>query len=92
MRIRTTLFAVTLATAALLGGAGAAAADEGPNSSTPGSDVSDSRMGGDLPSEGRESEHKSSGHKGGRGSDSTPADREAAYDSPGGLIGRIFFG
>ncbi|MEU9116823.1 hypothetical protein AB0D04_34995 [Streptomyces sp. NPDC048483] len=48
MRIRTTLFAVTLATAALLGSAATAAADDGADpGSRVGADVSDAPMGKD---------------------------------------------
>ncbi|MFE0190062.1 hypothetical protein [Streptomyces sp. NPDC058989] len=83
MRIRTTLFAVTLATAALLGGAGTAAADANPDYSTPrsaaGADVSDAPMGKDVVVSGRE---------GGRGSDGA-SDRKMEDDSPGGLVGRL---
>ncbi|MEU9120361.1 hypothetical protein AB0C96_10950 [Streptomyces sp. NPDC048506] len=83
MRIRTALFAATLATAALLGAAGSAAADdEGMGLSGPGSSygggTSDSRMGRDGQTPG-----------GMTGSDGSR--REASDESPAdGLVGRLF--
>ncbi|MFI6765188.1 hypothetical protein [Streptomyces sp. NPDC050355] len=75
MRIRTTLFAVTLATAALLGGAGTAAAGNAPDSSNPrsasGADVSDAPMGKDVIA-----------REGASG-------RDGGDESPGGLVGRL---
>ncbi|MFG2287912.1 hypothetical protein ACGFOU_17855 [Streptomyces sp. NPDC048595] len=79
MRIRTTLFAVTLATAALLGGAATAAADTNPDYSTPrsssGADLYDAPMGRDVTGEGA------------KGSDG--ASRRGEDESPGGLVGRL---
>lgn len=85
MRIRTTLFAVTLATAALLGGAGTAAADNDPGFADPGSgfgaDFSSAPMGGAVPGTGRDAAGGSDG--------SGSAGREMTDESPGGLFGRL---
>ncbi|UQA91746.1 hypothetical protein [Streptomyces halobius] len=87
MRIRTTLSAVTLATAALLGGAGIAAADHSPGFSSSGTGFgsgSGTGFGEDVSGSSVGKGSQGPGGEAGTGSDSS--------SSPKGLLGTLMGG